>query len=94
MNCIQHKSNDFVLAAPPELPDCRPIPATRQLMKSSEKDPGIPCVVTFWKPNEEEMRMLLSGGNVMLYVFGTNHPPVAVEVEIPEHKRIIIDGRG
>lgn len=90
MNCIQHKSNDFVLEAPEGMENCRPIPATRQLMKADEADPGVPCIVTFWKPTEEEMRMLLSGGNVMLYVFGTSHPPVAVEVEVPEHKRLVV----
>ena len=94
MNCIQHKSNDFVLTAPEGMENCKPIPATRQLLKESEDDEGVPAIITFWKPDENEMRMLLSGGCVMLYVFGTVHPPVAVEVEVPEHKRLMVVPRG
>jgi hypothetical protein len=88
VNWIQHPSNDYVL----QFGDFKPIPATRQLMKADESDPGVPAIVTFWRPSEQEMRMLLAGANVMLYVFGTDHPPVTVEVEVPENKRIILNG--
>lgn len=90
MNYVQHPSNDVVL----EFAGFKPIPATRQLLRDSEDDPGVPAVVTFWRPNEQEMRMLLAGANVMLYVFDTNHPPVTVEVEVPVNKRIVTDARG
>lgn len=39
---------------------------------------GMPVMVSLWKPDAEELRVLNAGGGVQLHVFGNVHPPVAV----------------
>ena len=37
-----------------------------------------------WKPSPEELQMLIGGGYVVLSVVSTQHPPVMIDVEVPE----------
>lgn len=79
MNRFQHPSNNAVLGAPAgwdqsEVP-CGALPITR-----TEAD-GIPAVISFWKPTQEELAALNAGGTVALWVLGNTMPPVSVTVE-------------
>ena len=79
MERMQHHSNNAVLGAPKgwdqgELP-CGALPITRIV------DGGITQVVSFWKPNADELAALAAGKPVMLFVVGNTMPPVALAVE-------------
>ncbi len=39
-----------------------------------------PTMISAWEPTPEELRLLNEGAKVRLYVRGTVHPPVNVEV--------------
>ncbi|WP_228403753.1 hypothetical protein [Diaphorobacter nitroreducens] len=45
---------------------------------------GLPCVLSFWKPDAAEMAAINGGGLVMLSIVGRTMPPVAVHVTKPE----------
>jgi len=79
MRYIQHPSNNFVLGAPKgwdqkELP-CGALPVTSLDVE------GKPAMVSFWRPDAEELAALNAGGTVALWVYGTTHPVVAVGVD-------------
>lgn len=63
----------MLLGAPPDMLNCDTLPATMMV----EQD-GQTTIATFWRPTEEELAVLNKGGSVVLYVFGTGHPPVAL----------------
>jgi hypothetical protein len=42
---------------------------------------GIPCMVTRWRPSDDEIACLLAGGYVHLRILGEVHPPVSLECE-------------
>jgi hypothetical protein len=78
MRFIQHTSNNGVLGAPPgwdqkELP-CGALPITR-----TEID-GHAVMVSFWKPDADELAALQAGKAVALLVYGNVHPVVAISV--------------
>lgn len=78
MNKHQHITNNAVLGAPAgwdqkELP-CGALPITRTECE------GKPVVVSYWKPTEHELKALVDGGTVALWVLGDTMPPVSVEV--------------
>lgn len=75
----QHRSNNAVLGAPAgwkqdELP-CSALPITRTECE------GSPAVVSFWKPDAEELAALNAGASVALWVIGQTMPPVSLSVE-------------
>lgn len=79
MNKIQHPSNNAVLGAPKDwdqgqLP-CSALPITR-----TEVD-GMAAVVSYWRPDAEELAMLNAGGSVALHVLGATMPPVMLMVD-------------
>ncbi|VWB88611.1 hypothetical protein BLA13014_04102 [Burkholderia aenigmatica] len=79
MERMQHPSNNAVLGAPKgwdqgELP-VGALPITRVV------DGSITHVVSFWRPNAEELAALAAGAPVMLFVVGHTMPPVALAVE-------------
>ena len=39
--------------------------------------------ISQWRPSREEIRRLVAGAPIHLYVFGQGHPPVAIEVVDP-----------
>lgn len=76
MRYTQHPSNNDVLGAPKgwdqkELP-CGALPITRTVVN------GVPAMVSYWRPDPEELAILNQGGFVMLHVIGEIHPPIAV----------------
>ena len=79
MNSYLHHTNNDVLGAPKgweqaKLP-CSALPITR-----TECD-GIPAVVSYWKPTENEMAILAGGGSIALWVVGSTMPPVMLAVD-------------
>lgn len=76
MNPAQHHSNTRVLNAPAgwnqsQLPvGALPVTDTVQA--------GVPTVLSFWRPDAEELARLNAGGMVCLSVIGRNMPPVSI----------------
>lgn len=82
MRPTQHPSNNRVLGAPTgwnqqELP-CNALAITDVVID------GHRAVTSFWRPSQEELTALASGGLVMLSVVGTTMPPAIIEVTRPE----------
>lgn len=73
MNCHQHASNNMLLGAPKGMKNCISVPATMTT------EPEV-IIATFWRPTKEELKTLNAGGSVVLHVWGTAHPPVAIGV--------------
>lgn len=78
MRVHQHASNNMILKAPEDMPDCETVPATLVFDSDTETR-----VLTFWRPTEEELAALNKGHSVCLHVFGRAHPPVSLTVEGP-----------
>jgi hypothetical protein len=79
MNKHQHHTNNAVLGAPKDwdqaqLP-CDALPITRIEVE------GMPAVVSYWKPSENELAMLAAGGSIGLTVLGVTMPPVMLAVD-------------
>ena len=79
MRFHQHPSNNFVLGAPSgwdqKALECGALPVTRAEVE------GQPVMVSFWKPDAAELKALVDGGSVSLWIYGQGHPVVAVGVE-------------
>lgn len=77
MVITQHPSNNSVLGAPPgvSIEDCRALPITRGLVD------GKPVCISYWKPTDAEIELILRGKCVALWVWGMTHAPVAVGVD-------------
>ena len=78
MRFTQHPSNNFVLGAPAgwdqkALP-CGALPITRTEVE------GHAVMVSFWRPEPEELAALVNGGAIALFIHGTSHPVVSVGV--------------
>ena len=79
MNCYRHHTNNDALRAPngwdqAHVP-CNALPITR-----TECD-GIPAVVSYWKPTENELAILAGGGSIALWVIGSTMPLVMLAVD-------------
>lgn len=73
MKFHQHSTNNMMLGPPPGMTNCDKLPATMMT------EPEV-TIATFWRPTEEELEVIKRGGSVVLYVWGTAHPPVALGV--------------
>lgn len=80
MNPIQHPSNNHAFGPPPGL-DQDVLPCETLHVTACRGSDGLPVMISFWQPTLEEIQHLVSGGAVMLYVYGTQHPVVAVGAE-------------
>ncbi|MEX0142039.1 hypothetical protein MRBLMS1_002883 [Massilia sp. LMS1-1-1.1] len=79
MQKIQHSSNNGVLGAPAgwdqaELP-CNALPIARTHVGD------LAAVVSYWRPDAEELAVLNAGGAVQLWVVGATMPPVMLDVD-------------
>ncbi len=76
MNFIQHQECNGVLGAPPgiSIERVRPLPVKRALYED-----GTPTIISYWKPSEEDLKILNSGGCVALNVLGQTMYPVFME---------------
>ena len=81
MRPTQHISNNRVLGAPPgwvqgELP-------VGAIAITDVVNRGIPTVVSFWKPDAEELAALNAGGLVSLSIIGHSMPPASIIAVLP-----------
>ncbi len=76
MNFHQHSSNNMLLGKPKDMPTCETLPATMMIDEETTQV----TIASFWRPTPEELKLLNDGGSVVLYIFGTFHPPVAIGV--------------
>ena len=79
MRPTQHPSNTRVLGAPVgwkqgELP-CGALAITDSDMN------GMPCVVSYWRPDAADLAALNAGGLVAMSIIGQTMPPAALYVE-------------
>jgi hypothetical protein len=82
MNIYEHKICTKVLAPPSDMPepDCSPLPVAERT-----DDDGV-WSISFWKPDEEEIKALQEGGTIALWVRAQDeeHPVVGVAVQPAE----------
>ena len=81
MRITQHPSNNFTLGAP-EGWDQGELPVDALPVTCGDVS-GVPVMVSFWLPEPEEIAAMAAGQPVMLHIFGTVHPIVALAVEEP-----------
>ena len=79
LNKIQHPSNNGVLGAPAGW-DQGHVPCSALAITRTEVD-GLPVVVSYWRPDADELAVLNAGGSVALHVAGTSMPPVMLTVD-------------
>lgn len=77
MNRSQHTSNNHVLGAPVgmNIDECSALPIT---VIQYTDTVGLR---SFWKPTEEELKLLVAGSFVTIEILGSSHPPIIVGVE-------------
>lgn len=56
------------------------LPLRDEVINTTVDGPATPCMATAWEPTPDELARLNAGAPVLLYVIGTAHPPVMVEV--------------
>lgn len=79
MRPTQHPSNNRVLGAPAdwdqnELP-CGALAITDVVYE------GVRHMVSFWRPDANDLAVLNAGGTVSLWVVGATMPPASINVE-------------
>lgn len=75
MNAIRTHNSNATLAPPPDMLECDPLP-----IQVSRNQQGSLLLSSVWEPTDLERQAITSGANVMIHVWGSAHPPVAVEV--------------
>jgi hypothetical protein len=79
LNPTEHHSNNAVLGAPAGW-DQGATPCSTLSITRLEVD-GLDAMVSFWRPTNEELQQLASGGLVSLWIFGAAHPVISVGVQ-------------
>ena len=77
MRFTQHSSNNRILTPPGDRDDVSPLPVTHVIDPSD----GTCWHISYWRPTPQEIEQLANGATVALFVMGSAHPPVALEVE-------------
>lgn len=77
MRYIQDIRCNSVLGAPPgaSIDECGALPVRR-----AQYENGIPVVQSFWRPTEDELKLLNAGRPVVLSIWGETHAPICMEV--------------
>lgn len=44
---------------------------------------GTPCMTTHWEPSLKDLQNLIEGGQVIITILGSDHPPIKVTVSDP-----------
>lgn len=84
MNHFKHPDCNLTLVAPPDWDEqnpqtaCDPLAVTRTYHQDGVK--SHPVVISYWKPTDDELEMLVNGGCIALTVFGQTMQPVMLEV--------------
>lgn len=76
MNPIRHPSNTRTLAAPAGW-DHRGVPVEPLGITDTELN-GVPCVMSFWQPDAEDLANIAAGSPIGLSIVGRTMPPAAV----------------
>lgn len=63
------------LGAPPGMAGCDPM-----RVEVRQTPEGYPVLVSTWDLTDDERLQIGAGGRVELWVFGSEHPPVAMQV--------------
>jgi len=82
MNPTTHPSNNATLG-PPRGWDYAAMPCGALSITRIDCEDGSSAMVSFWKPDAQELADLNRGASVMLSVYSAAHPPVAVAVSEP-----------
>ena len=82
MKVHQHGTTNMLLTAPENLKNCDTVPATMVIDNEVPGEGYGVRVLTYWRPTEEELKLLNAGCSVCLHVYGGTHPPVAITVEL------------
>ncbi|MBT2299247.1 hypothetical protein J7E70_02105 [Variovorax paradoxus] len=77
MRPTQHPSNNRVLGAPPGWNQGGELPCSALAITDATQG-GMPCVVSFWRPDAAELALLNAGGLVALSIVGGTMPPASV----------------
>ncbi|CAN7326549.1 hypothetical protein LJR084_001894 [Variovorax sp. LjRoot84] len=80
MRPTQHPSNNRVLGAAAGW-DQGDLPCGALAITDATQG-GMPCVVSFWRPDAAELALLNAGGLVMLSIMGATMPPASIGVEL------------
>ena len=80
MSPIQHPTNNHTFGAPVGH-NHEALPCETLSVTVGRDDSGMPVMASFWQPTPEELESLNAGRPVILYVYGSGHPIVAVGVE-------------
>lgn len=77
MNFFQHAACNFVLEPPKGATkdECSALPVLRTV-----DERGIPHVMSFWKPTEDELKKLNAGDSIAFVCQGGTHPPMMLRV--------------
>lgn len=81
MRFVQHRSNNRVLGAPTDWDQSKL--ECGALSVTDVKIEGQAAMLSYWEPDEEDRKILAAGGKIRLFVWGTIHPPVAIDA-VPE----------
>jgi hypothetical protein len=74
MNPTTHSTNNMILGAPKGMDNCVDVAATMFVEDTQT------TIATFWTPTPEEITAINTGASVVLYVWGLQHPPVALGI--------------
>lgn len=83
MHAHQHPTTNTLLTAPAGTPDVVSLPVSAVLLPT----PGFgatPAVVSYWRPDADELARLNAGKSVAVIVLGTTQPPMRVCVDTEE----------
>jgi hypothetical protein len=78
MRKFQHSSCNAVLGAPPG--HDQSLVAVEALAITRATVDDVPVVLSFWKPNSQELARLMAGRAVVISILGMTHPPLKVDV--------------
>jgi hypothetical protein len=62
----------------------RGLPLRDETITCAVNGPETPCMVTAWRPTEEELAAIIAGKPVNVRILGTSHPPIMLYVEPAE----------
>ena len=77
MTPIKHPEENFEWGVSPDMGD-DVVPLSVQTRVGDLG--GVPCNISqsLWQPTDAERKIIADGGNIILEVFGTGHPPIYV----------------
>lgn len=71
MKCVEFVGQNLIFDPPAGMKDCGKLP----VMVTNQN-----TMVSVWKLEGDDLKILQAGGHIMLHVWGGQHPPVAVTV--------------